>query len=350
MPAWIPYPTALLLSLLLTALFAWRGAQLGQVGRPNPRSSHIMSAPRGGAAIVLSTLIVTTALLLLQPPENDPLSSQPIGSALLLGLPIAFLGLVDDRRDVAARWRFLTQALVVASLLHWLSPLPGFLLATGHALPAPVLWLALWIFGVAWINAFKFMEKIDGLAAPEALFILAAGATLTVTALPEAFHDTLFTALLTVAAATLGFLVLNGSPARVALGSVGSTWLAFMIFALALLTVRAGWMNFGSWLVLGAVFVTEATVTLFVRIRNRERRHGAQRSQTSPLVGRLLQQGGSRTRSHRVASLTVSAINMAWLMPLAWAAQAWPHHNMAICLLAYIPLIGVALRPGQAAH
>jgi Fuc2NAc and GlcNAc transferase len=348
MPAWLPYPLALLLSLALTALIARHAARLGLVDQPNLRSSHNLPTPRGGgAAIVIATLIVTAASLVLQPAVSAPPFSQPVEAALMLGLPIAVIGLLDDRHGVAARWRFLTQGLVVACLLLWLAPLPGFLLAPGYALPAPVLWLGLWFFGVAWINAFNFMDGIDGLAASEALFILAAGAMLAATGMPDAVHQPLFTLLLTIAAATLGFLLLNWAPARIFMGDVGSTWLAFMIFALAILTVRAGWMNFGSWLILGAIFVTDTTVTLLVRIRNGERWYSAHRSHAyQRSVGRLIHEGRSRTQAHRRATHTVAAINIAWLMPLAWAAQAWPHYNMVLCTLAYIPLIGIALRLG----
>jgi Fuc2NAc and GlcNAc transferase len=41
--------------------------------------------------------------------------------------------------------------------------------------------------------------------------------------MPESVHHTLFTVLLAIAAATLGFLLLNWSPARIFMGDVGST-------------------------------------------------------------------------------------------------------------------------------
>jgi Fuc2NAc and GlcNAc transferase len=348
MPAWLHYPLALLLSLALTALIARQAARPGLVDQPNLRSSHSRPTPRGGgAAFVIGTLTLTAASLLLQLPGQGAPFSQPVEAALMLGLPVAVNGLLDDRHGVAARWRFLTQGLVVACLLLWLAPLPGFLLAPGYALPAPLLGLALWFFGVAWINAFNLMDGIDGLAASEALFILAAGALLAATGMPEAVHQPLFTLLLTIAAATLGFLLLNWAPARIFMGDVGSTWLAFMIFALAILTVHAGWMNFGCWLILGAVFVTDTTLTLLVRIRNGERWYSAHRSHAyQRAVGRLLHEGRSRTQAHRRATLAVAAINIAWLMPLAWAAQHWPDYNMGFSILAYTPLIILALRLG----
>src|SRR3546814_11087610 len=80
-------------------------------------------------------------------------------------------------------------------------------------------------------------------------------------------YTTLFRSwMLCVAAATVGFLLLNWPPANIFMGDVGSTWLAFMVFALALLSVQAGWLSYAAWLVLAAVFVTDATVTLLTRM------------------------------------------------------------------------------------
>jgi Fuc2NAc and GlcNAc transferase len=342
------YLLTILLSLLLTALLARHAARLGLVDQPNVRSSHSQPTPRGGgAAIVLATLIAAAASLLLDSAPDDPLASQPIGAALVLGLPIAAIGLIDDVNGVAARWRFLTQTLSVAILLLWLSPLPALLLAPGVALPAPLLALGLWFFGVAWINAFNFMDGIDGLAASQALFMLTSAALLVLIGTPNALDHPLLTLTLTIACATLGFLILNWSPARIFMGDVGSTWLAFMIFALAILSVRAGWMNFGSWLILGAVFIADTTLTLLVRIKNGERWYSAHRSHAyQRLVARLMQSGLSRTGSHRAVCLGTAAINVIWIMPLAWAAQHWPHYNMAFVTLAYLPLVIVGLRLG----
>ena len=74
-----------------------------------------------------------------------------------------------------------------------------------------------------------------------------------------------------VAAATAGFLLLNWPRAKIFMGDVGSTWLAFLIFALALLSIQAGWLSYASWQVLAAVFVTDATVTLLTRMARGER-------------------------------------------------------------------------------
>src|SRR3546814_19595643 len=77
---------------------------------------------------------------------------------------------------------------------------------------------------------------------------------------PQAVHSPVWMWMLCVPEATVGFLLLNWPPANIFMGDVGSTWLAIMVVALALLTIHAGWLRYAPWLVLAAVFVTDALV------------------------------------------------------------------------------------------
>ena len=65
-------------------------------------------------------------------------------------------------------------------------------------------------------------------------FKLLAGAVLAAWSQPEAMSSPAWLLMLFVVAATVGFLLLNWPPAKIFMGDVGSTWLAFMVFALAL--------------------------------------------------------------------------------------------------------------------
>lgn len=142
-----------------------------------------------------------------------------------------------------------------------------------------------------------------------------------------------------------GFLLLNWPPAKIFMGDVGSTWLAFMIFALALLSVQAGWLSYATWLVLAAVFVTDATVTLLTRLLRGERWYEAHRNHAYQKFAR-------RWGGHRPVSLRAVAVNMLWLAPLAGACTAWPQWAFGWALLAYAPLVvgAVALGAGRQEH
>jgi Fuc2NAc and GlcNAc transferase len=88
---------------------------------------------------------------------------------------------------------------------------------------------------------------------------------------PDVVADPAWIWMLCIAAATVGFLLFNWPPAKIFMGDVGSTYLAFMIFALALFSVQAGWLSCAAWLVLAVVFATDATVTLLTCMARGER-------------------------------------------------------------------------------
>jgi Fuc2NAc and GlcNAc transferase len=351
MPFW-PLLLAILISLLLTALLIRLSAWVGWVDSPNARSSHTIAMPRGGGlAIVISTLLTVPLILQGGRPPIDPWTMHGIVATLLLGLPVAAVGLMDDRTGVAPRWRLLTHALVVLTLLLWLAPLPGLLLAQGIAMPPVPLALGLWFFGVAWVNAYNFMDGVDGLAASQTLFMTLSAGTLSVIGSPDTLPHPITALMITIACTSAGFLWFNWAPARIFMGDVGSTWLGFMIFALAILTVREGWMNFGSWLILGAVFVVDTSLTLLGRIVRREKWLQAHRSHAyQQAVKKLEHTGHDRTQAHRRVTLGITALNLIWLMPMAWAAQHWPSYNMALCMIAYLPLVMIVLRTGGRPH
>lgn len=317
------------LLLLASGLLAWGGirlvllhaGRLGLVQAPNSRSSHVNSTPHGGGlGIVLGGSVAGIWLGWVQ------------GGVLLqiscLAFLLATLGLWDDMRSLPAWTRFAVQVLLCALLLQVLGN-PMSLALTGLLLFA----------GVWWVNLFNFMDGIDGIAASQAVFMLLAGALLGAWFSPGAADAAEWLWMLAVAAATLGFLAFNWPPARIFMGDVGSTYLAFMVFALALLSVRGSWLTYPVWLVLGAVFVADASLTLLRRMLAGERWFEAHRSHAYQRLSR-------RWGSHRRVTLLVIAFNLLWLAPLAWACLAWPHWAWIFMVLAYVPLGIVMLALG----
>jgi len=176
-------------------------------------------------------------------------------------VPLALIGSLDDIRHLSPRVRVGIQVVVSTGLLVALGTVPeitvGNVVLGGLALSGLLLLVGVW-----WINLFNFMDGIDGIAGVQAVFMFLAGAALTAWGNPDATASPLWVLMLCIVAATGGFLLMNWPPAKIFLGDVGSTWLAFMVFALALLSVQAGWLSYAVWLVLAAVFVIDATVTL----------------------------------------------------------------------------------------
>ena len=149
------------------------------------------------------------------------------------GLLILILGLIDDRRELSPLPKILGQAVcataVALSGIRITLFIPGFV-------PSFLL-TVLWI--VALVNAFNFLDNMDGLSAGVAaisslLFFLTA-----------AYTEQFFVALVLVALAgcALGFLRYNFPPASIFMGDAGSMFLGY---TLACLTIVATFYSEGS--------------------------------------------------------------------------------------------------------
>ncbi len=193
-------PAALLLFLsgLLSWLLLWwlvpvLSKRLPDI--PNARSSHRSPTPRGGG---LAFVVVATLL--------TPFFAQGATAWIpVVCAPLALVGVLDDRFDLPALWRYLAQIFTAMTLIA---------MAT---LPLPLWSLPLVLLTVtAIINFFNFMDGLDGLVSScAAVLMLASGQWI-------------------LAGALLGFLLWNWSPARIFMGDVGSTYLGAVFAGLVL--------------------------------------------------------------------------------------------------------------------
>jgi Fuc2NAc and GlcNAc transferase len=335
----------LLALLATTALLAWgvatwvlhRGESVHLVQMPNHRSSHVQPTPTGGGlGIVVAGSMAGIGLVLF--------FGWVVGGVVLgLAAVLAAVGLRDDVAHLPAPVRFGAQVAVCVGLLVLLGDLPALALGGGLAFQVTgwLLFGLLLLAGVWWINLFNFMDGIDGIAGAQAIFMLLGSAALAAWANTNVISSPVWMLILCVAAATVGFLMLNWPPAKIFMGDVGSTWLAFMLFALALLSVQAGWLSYATWLVLAAVFVTDASVTLLTRMLRGERWYEAHRSHAYQRLSRRWQ--GDRKAAHRAVTLLAATINGLWLMPWAWVCVQRPTWAVVFVVAAYLPLVLAAV-------
>jgi Fuc2NAc and GlcNAc transferase len=114
----------------------------------------------------------------------------------IICLPLAMVGLVDDRLDLPATWRYAAQLITAAALL------------SVSNISVPLWSLILYVVIItAIINFFNFMDGLDGLVAGCGCLLLAAASSWA------------------LSGAIFGFLLLNWSPAKVFMGDVGSTFI-----------------------------------------------------------------------------------------------------------------------------
>lgn len=292
--------------------------KLGLIQLPNARSSHSSPTPQGGG---LGVVAGCTAVCLWI--GGGAFAKGFFGLAFLL----AMMGLRDDIRPLPIASRLAAQLLACGVLLIAVDPgAPDFL-------PIWLWYGALLVFGLWWINLFNFMDGIDGIAGSQAVFMLIAAAALSG---PYAPSHPEWWWMPVMAAAALGFLLHNWPPAKIFMGDAGSTYLAFLIFGMALLSLRAGWMHETAWLILGAVFITDATLTLARRMMAKERWFEAHRRHAYQHLAR-------RWGSHRRVTLAVLAVNVLWLAPLAWASLETIAPAWLWLALAYGPLVAAAI-------
>ncbi|MCE5327005.1 MAG: undecaprenyl/decaprenyl-phosphate alpha-N-acetylglucosaminyl 1-phosphate transferase [Planctomycetaceae bacterium] len=155
----------------------------------------------------------------------------PLALGILAGAAaIHILGVLDDRRGLAAWFKLAMQTLVVMILvsacrLNFPAGLHG---TTGFIVT--VVWL------VVVINAFNFLDNMDGLCAGVACLL--AAAMLGVTAGTGQMFVSAWLCLLIGAVA--GFLPANFPPARQFMGDGGSLLIGYMLGVLTCLTDFAG--------------------------------------------------------------------------------------------------------------
>lgn len=317
---------AVIASMLLTGIA--RGYALGRlVDVPNDRSSHASPTPRGGGIAFVATFLVTLVLL-----HFAGLVTTPTAAALLgAGVAVAAIGFVDDHRHVSARLRLLVHAAAALWALYWLDVEPA---AAVDADRWPAwLGLLLGILFIVWLlNLYNFMDGIDALASLEAVTVGLGAAWLSFSTLPE---TDVWLLPLFLAAAVAGFLIWNWPPARIFMGDVGSGFIGVSLAALALQSLVLEPALFWAWVILLGAFVVDATVTLLRRIARRRAFYEAHRTHAY--------QHAARQYGHAAVALGVAAINVLWLLPVAWLVASGRVAGPVGLAVAYCPLVATAL-------
>jgi Fuc2NAc and GlcNAc transferase len=177
------------------------------------------------------------------------------------------------------------------------------------------------------------MDGTDGIAASEALFVCVAGAILNFHVLSDSNFSA---AAIILASSTFGFLLYNWSPAKIFMGDVGSGYLGMVVGGLSLMAAKQQHELLWVWIILLAVFVSDATVTLIRRLFRKQKPHVAHRSHA-------YQHLAIRFNSHATVSLLVLVINVVWLLPIAFFVANKQLAGTTGVVVAYVPLLVAAL-------
>ncbi|WP_205891532.1 MraY family glycosyltransferase [Pseudomonas syringae] len=296
---------------------------------PNSRSSHSVPTPRGGGvAFVLTYLVFLIIAWWFSKIDISILISSAGAGAL-----VAVIGFIDDHRHIAARWRLLghfTAALLV------IAPLGAFptIVVAGFEFNPGVMGLLLSAVYLVWmLNLYNFMDGIDGIAAVEAVTTCLGMALLYFTTQ----HVDLILAPLLLATCVAGFLVLNFPPAKIFMGDAGSGFLGIVLAGFSLHAAFREPELIWPWLIMMGVFIVDATFTLLRRLLRGDKVYEAHRSHAYQFASR-------QVGKHLPVTICVGLINLFWLLPIAFSVVRLDLPGLAGVVLAYVPLVLLAIK------
>lgn len=278
---------------------------------PNERSLHDVPTPRtGGVAFMLGIA------------GGWSFIAQYLPWWLLLPLLGLFtMSLIDDLCGLSARIRLIGH--FIAALL------------VSYGFGVPWLWLLPALLFFVWMtNLYNFMDGSDGLAGGMALFGFGAYG---IAALMSG-NDQIAMMTMSIASATMVFLVFNFHPARIFMGDAGSIPLGFLAACFGVW----GWLQFcwPAWFpfLVFSPFVVDATVTMLNRLRKGERITQPHRSH---YYQRLVRNGWGHRKLALIAYLLmfVSGISALWGMRQEVDTQAG---IVMISIAAYLGMLLMA--------
>jgi Fuc2NAc and GlcNAc transferase len=316
---------AFVVALVSTGIMRRFALRRNLIDVPNERSSHSLPTPRGGGVAIVVAFFVAAFLLA----GLGLMNGKILGALLIGGGAMAFVGFLDDRWHLRASVRFSVHLVAALCVVILLGGIPE---ATLMAWGLHGIWIGglVAVLVLVWTtNLFNFMDGIDGIAGSEAVFVSCAGALLNWS---QGGAPGLTAAMLSLAAASLGFLRWNWPPARIFMGDVGSGFLGFSLAVLGLAASQSGTFPIEVLAILGGVFVVDATVTLIRRVIRGDTWFEAHRSHAYQHLAR-------RWKAHLPVTIVVMIINVFWLLPLATLAVRFPTHVLWFLVAALTPLV-----------
>ena len=296
---------AAFLAFLLTGIATWYAGHRGLLDHPGERQSHTVVTPRGGGVGLVAALLIVS--LLVSAGNLHGFWVQCIVPAVLV---LAITGWWDDHASLGVGFRFFIQ-LAVSFYLLWCATNAGWMQGV-----IPMVMSGLFMIWMT--NLYNFMDGSNGMAGLQGVFAASVLAVLFHLSGDDPFS--LFALLL--AACCAGFLPWNLGRARVFMGDVGSLVLGFLFAAFMLYGTGTGAFDYPVALMVMLLFLTDATLTLLLRVIRGERWYNAHRQH---LYQRLIAHGWTHAR----VAMVYQAVNLTLVLPgivigvnfpaLAWA-------------------------------
>ena len=234
-----------LLTFLLKGIFF----NIGFVDKPNARSNHKKPIPLGGGISVIFTIVIFSYFML---PQWSMINT-------IIVILLFSISILDDVLNINILGRLCVH--LICAFLYVSIYLKSYFL---EYLDVSIIELKIFFFPfgilfVAWfINAFNFMDGIDGITSVYSISILISLIFLyqIIGAGSNSFHFLLLGSM-------IGFLIFNWQPAKIFLGDAGSVPIGFLIAHLLIeMAFKGFWV---SALILPLYYLMDTSITILYR-------------------------------------------------------------------------------------
>jgi UDP-GlcNAc:undecaprenyl-phosphate GlcNAc-1-phosphate transferase len=239
--------TAAVITFLLVGPVRLLAIKLGAVAWPRGRDVHVTPTPRWGGLAMLGGVLAGVAMAYQLPALRlafDTSSAEVLG-AVLAGVLLVGVGVLDDRYDLDALTKFAGQTTAAGVLIifgvqwstFWIpfggggDGISGSVLSLGYGQGM----LLTVLFTVVLVNAMNFVDGLDGLAAGIGMIGALAVGTFAISLILQYGNDPSYYSPALIAAvlggACVGFLPHNFNPARIFMGDSGSMLIGVLLAA-----------------------------------------------------------------------------------------------------------------------
>lgn len=295
----------------------------------NSRTLHQKPTPRGGG-FVFSMVFALSVILFSSLNIIEKYLVNVFGYGAIFAL---LLGYFDDLFNLSSLKKLVFQFLLILWMLYFFSielifEIQGiydwfFLLS----LPILLVWL---------INAYNFIDGIDGMAILGAILI---ASTIIVTLLLTSGFSDLMLLLLVLLASCFGFLFFNWPKASIFMGDSGSIFLGFCFSSLIVYSVATNEVSLFTWLVAFGYYLADTSTTTILRIFLVKKWYGTHRSHAYQNLARIKD-------NHSIVTYGVLIYHLLWLLPLAILTVLKQDLALIIVICAYLPPILWTIRFG----
>jgi len=296
---------------------------------PGKRTLHENDTPRGGGIIFSLLFIFSIGVLFLL----DIFSSKVIIVLGVGGLVATLFGFFDDIYDIEAK-----KKLVIQIIISWLSlfMIDGWLFTNVAWFPSFII-IPFSILVFVWmLNAYNFMDGIDGLAASGAFF--GSGVLALIMIINNGPLELLFLSILLMSCIG-SFLVFNWPPATIFMGDSGSIFLGYIFGVLIIYTTVNNLVSIWTWFIIFGYFFADTSVTMITRLIFVKKWYFPHRSHAYQNLSRI-------TNSHLKITGSILIYNLLWILPLSIWSVMDPNKAVFALLLAIIPSVVVCFKYG----